>query len=85
MNPVNGPDIQLTRRRLLGYGGAVGLSALLFARTPQARAQTGSLGSLGSHASNHADVIVLGAGVSGLGAARTVADAGKSVIVLRGP
>ncbi|MDH6679771.1 monoamine oxidase [Rhodococcus sp. LBL1] len=82
MNPVNGPDIQLTRRRLLGYGGAVGLSALLFAGTPQAQAQTGSRGSLGSHGSNRADVIVLGAGVSGLGAARTVADAGRSVIVL---
>lgn len=82
MKPVNGPDIQLTRRRLLGYGGAVGLSAVLFAGTPQARAQTGSLGSLGSSTSNHADVIVLGAGVSGLGAARTVVDAGRSAIVL---
>ncbi len=82
MKPVNAPHIQLTRRRLLGYGGAVGLSAMLFARSPQARAQTGSLGSLGSTASNDADVIVLGAGVSGLGAARTVADAGRSVIAL---
>lgn len=65
----------LTRRTLLG-GSAAGAAGLLL--TAGARPGAGILGS------HHRmwDSIVIGAGASGLGAARVLADAGKRVLVL---
>jgi monoamine oxidase len=60
---------QLTRRRLLS-SAAAGAVALALPRTAEASS------------SSSADVVVVGAGFSGLAAARTIAKAGKSVIVL---
>src|ERR1700723_1365800 len=60
---------QLTRRRLLSTAAA-GAAAVALPRTAEASS------------SSSADVVVVGAGFSGLAAARTIAKAGKSVIVL---
>ncbi|KRC60498.1 hypothetical protein ASE14_05645 [Agromyces sp. Root81] len=63
----------LTRRTLLAAGaaGAAGLILTAGAKPPQGDWQTRTW-----------DAIVIGAGVAGLGAARTLADAGRSVLVL---
>jgi monoamine oxidase len=60
---------QVTRRRLLSTA-VVGAAAMALPRTAEASS------------SSSADVIVVGAGFSGLAAARAIARAGKSVIVL---
>ena len=60
---------RVTRRRLLSTAAA-GAAALALPRTAKASS------------SSSADVVVIGAGFSGLAAARLVANAGKSVIVL---
>jgi monoamine oxidase len=64
---VNGR--QITRRRLLSTA-AVGAAAMALPQTAKASS------------SSSADVLVVGAGFSGLAAARKIAKAGKSVIVL---
>src|ERR1700723_2562051 len=64
---VNGR--QITRRRLLSTA-AVGAAAMALPQTARASS------------SSSADVLVVGAGFSGLAAARKIAKAGKSVIVL---
>jgi monoamine oxidase len=68
----------ITRRRVLGAGAGVAVAAALPA---VARAQTSVRTAAGSGARS-ADAIVVGAGISGLTAARKLAGAGKSVIVL---
>jgi monoamine oxidase len=60
---------QITRRRLLSTAAA-GAAAMALPRTAEASS------------SSSADVVVVGAGFSGLAAARKIAKAGKSVIVL---
>lgn len=67
----------VTRRAVLGLGAAGVAGAATVALTAGARRPVGT-------GSDHRmwDAIVLGAGASGLGAARTLADAGRSVLVL---
>jgi monoamine oxidase len=64
----------LTRRGLLGTGAAAGVAAAL----PAGRASAAKA----RRRPRRADVVVVGAGLSGLEAARTVAAAGRSVVVL---
>jgi monoamine oxidase len=64
----------LTRRTLIGTGAAAGAAAALPAATASAKKKR--------RAPRKADVIVVGAGLSGLQAASDVAAAGKSVIVV---
>jgi monoamine oxidase len=63
--------LNMTRRRLLGTGAIAG-ARLLAGGTTQARAA----------AARQADAVVVGAGLAGLTAARAIAAAGKSVVVL---
>ena len=67
-------DSKVTRRRLLGTGAAAGAAALVPAAEPAAARRR--------RAPRRADVIVVGAGLSGLQAARTVAAHGRSVMVV---
>ena len=70
---------RLDRRRLLGGAAALGALAALD-RTPLARAAGGD--APGRASARDADVIVIGAGLSGLYAAQLLEDAGLSVVVL---
>ena len=63
----------LTRRGLLGAGAAAGVAAALPAGEARAAA---------TRRPRRVDVVVVGAGLSGLEAARAVAAAGRSVVVL---
>jgi len=63
----------LTRRSLIGFGAASAAGVLLTA---------GARPLAGNPAQRMWDTIVIGAGASGLGAARVLADAGKKVLVL---
>jgi monoamine oxidase len=65
-------DAKLTRRTLIGTGAAAGAAATLPSATAAAKAGR----------PRRADVIVVGAGLSGLQAATDVAAKGKSVIVV---
>lgn len=73
----------LTRRRLVG-GAALGVvAAAVPPDTAAARAKRGTEAARRQRSSTrHADVVVVGAGLAGLTAARVVARAGKSVLVV---
>jgi len=72
-NPSRKPDASVSRRAFLSTGAAgVGAAALVGASAKQAEAQV--------KWDLSADVVVIGAGVSGLAAAITARDAGASVI-----
>jgi monoamine oxidase len=76
----DGRRIQLTRRGLLGAGAAAGAAALL--HDDAAGAATSRKRAGARRRTRKADVIVVGAGLSGLQAALDVVAAGRSVIVL---
>lgn len=69
---------KLTRRGLLGVGAAAGAAAAL----PGVAAASSRSKKHRRRTPRKADVVVVGAGLAGLNAAREVAAAGKSVIVL---
>jgi len=64
-------------RRGVVFGAAAGAAAASLAAWPASAATDG-----GSRGTGELDVIVIGAGVSGLSAARVLADAGKKVLVV---
>ncbi|MBV9214425.1 MAG: flavin monoamine oxidase family protein [Actinobacteria bacterium] len=70
-------DSAYTRRRLI-QTGAAGAAAGALSRVPVAEAKAPN----GKARKRRADVIVVGAGLAGLSAARRIAAAGKSVIVI---
>jgi monoamine oxidase len=71
----NSDDTLISRRRLLGSGAAAGAGTLASFVTP-ARARTRAT------PLKREDVVVVGAGLAGLAAARSVAAAGRSVVLL---
>ncbi len=75
---------RFTRRTLLGTAGAAAAAAALptVARAEEGNAEPGAAAA--SPAVKKADVAVVGAGLAGLTAARTIAAAGHSVVVLEG-
>ena len=77
------PDRALTRRRLL-QGTAVGVAAATLPDTAEAarRKRTKKHSTRRRRRVRRYDVVVVGAGLAGLTAARRVAQAGKSVLVL---
>lgn len=78
MNVPPPPTAYVSRRSLFGYG-VTGAATALFMADPK----PGHAGSAPSGSFNRMwDVIVIGAGPAGLGAARELADAGKRVLVL---
>lgn len=78
MNRQEPDAAHLTRRALLGSGAAVGAGVLL-ERAPSAQAAARKRP---GRTRRKADVIVIGAGVAAMTAAREVVKAGRSVIVL---
>jgi monoamine oxidase len=74
-------DHQISRRRLLGAGATAAAGALASGATPAGAAPRPGRGPRRPRHAN-ADVVVVGAGLAGLTAARGIAAAGRSVIVL---
>src|SRR3954465_11239312 len=74
---------RLTRRRLL-EGTAVGAATLAVPAGAEARKKKPPKKKKAAPKPRSADVIVVGAGLAGLTAARNEAKAGKSVLVLEG-
>ncbi|MDO9497867.1 MAG: FAD-dependent oxidoreductase, partial [Nocardioides sp.] len=75
-------DLSLTRRGVLG-GTALGGAALANAALgPGAFAEAGGPQGLQGDLPRRVDVVVVGGGISGLVAARKVARAGKSVLLV---
>ena len=72
------PSDKISRRRLLGAGVAAGAGATL-SGSPMAAARSRRVP---PRAGRRADVVVVGAGLAGLTAARQIERAGRSVIVL---
>jgi monoamine oxidase len=71
----------VTRRRFFGVSAAAGLGALA-AGSAESRAATGSARPAPARRTTKVDVVVVGAGFAGLSAARSLRQAGKSVLVL---
>ncbi|MFF2274871.1 flavin monoamine oxidase family protein [Agromyces sp. NPDC058126] len=80
MTEAGGGGARPARRTVLGLGAAGAASLMLTAGARPQGATTGPETTGSDH--RMWDAIVLGAGASGLGAARTLADAGRRVLVL---
>jgi monoamine oxidase len=76
------PSTGLTRRSLIGTAAATGAAAALPAAAEAAKRKQAKKKVTKKPAAKKADVIVVGAGLAGLTAARNVLKAGKSVLVL---
>src|SRR3954453_23671898 len=77
MNEDGTPPGGVTRRRLIGAAAATAAATTL-----PARAKAASKPKAAAAQSATADVVVVGAGLAGLTAARGLVDAGRSVVVL---
>jgi len=75
-------DSNLTRRRFLGTGAATGAAALIPASIAEADTRKTAHKTSRRATARKVDVVVVGAGLAGLQAARTLVAAGKSVVVL---
>ena len=75
-------DRRFTRRTLIGTAAAAGAAAALPAGARAEGAEEPSASPASSAAPKKADVAVVGGGLAGLSAARTIARAGHSVVVL---
>src|SRR4051794_31328723 len=74
------PDASVSRRGLLGGAAAAGVA--MAAGGSAAAAATDSSSASAQRSRRTADVVVVGAGLAGLAAARAVRRAGRSVVVL---
>jgi monoamine oxidase len=77
------PNSPMSRRGIIGGAAAVAAVPTLSAFSAR-RSSTGTTGGVAKPTSKNVDVVVVGGGLSGLAAARGLAAAGKSVIVLEG-
>src|SRR4051795_9032552 len=73
------PELKISRRGLLGGAAAAGVAV---AAGGGAATATGSSSSSTGTRTRRADVVIVGAGLAGLGAARALQRAGKTAVVL---